>query len=131
MNYSFSGRSLDKLGELDERLQEVLLAAIRLKDFTILEGFRNEQRQNALFNAGKSKLQWPDSKHNFSPALAVDIAPYPIDWANLAEFRYLAGLCVGIAHEKGIELRWGGDWDRDGALSNNRFNDLPHLEIVL
>ena len=39
------------------------------------------------------------------------------------------GIAVGIAKRKGIKLRWGGDWDRDGELSDNRFNDLGHLEI--
>ena len=128
--YRFSTSSQQKLDELDYRLRKVLEAAIQLKDFTVLEGHRGKDRQNALYANGKSKLQWPQSKHNRKASLAVDIAPYPIDWANLDEFQYLAGLCVGIAHEQGVVLRWGGDWDRDGELSDNRFNDLPHLEIV-
>jgi peptidoglycan LD-endopeptidase CwlK len=30
----------------------------------------------------------------------------------------------------GIEIRWGGDWDGDGDLSDHKFNDLPHFELI-
>jgi hypothetical protein len=30
----------------------------------------------------------------------------------------------------GWRLRWGGDWDEDYRLSDNIFDDLPHLEIM-
>ncbi len=96
-----------------------------------MEGHRREERQNVMFRTGKSKLKWPNSKHNQSPSLAVDIAPYPIDWNDFREFDYLAGLVIGIGHQMGVEIRWGGDWNRNGALSDNRFNDLPHFELVL
>ena len=131
MAYRFSARSQDALDECDVRLQRVLAKAIEVLDFTVLEGHRGEARQNQMVANGKSKLRWPNSKHNQSPSLAVDIAPYPIDWANQhSQFQYLAGVVMGIAHEMGIDLRWGGDWDRDGQLSDNTFNDLPHFEVV-
>ena len=127
---SFSSTSQKRLGELDLRLQTVLNEAIKLRDFSIIEGYRGEDRQNRMYREGKSKLKWPHSKHNTTPSRAVDIAPYPIDWGDLDEFRYLAGLVVGIGHALNVPLKWGGDWDQDGVLSNNRFNDLPHIEIV-
>lgn len=130
MSYSFSDRSKKALNTCDPKLAAVLEEAIKLKDFTVLEGHRNRERQQKMFRDGKSKLQWPNSKHNGIPAKAVDIAPYPIDWNNLREFDYLAGLVVGIGAEMGIKIRWGGDWDKDGELSDNSFNDLPHLELV-
>ena len=127
---SFSSTSQKRLGELDLRLQTVLNEAIKLRDFSIIEGYRGEDRQNRMYREGKSKLKWPHSKHNTTPSRAVDIAPYPIDWGDLDEFRYLAGLVVGIGHALNVPLKWGGDWDQDGVLSNNRFNDLPHIEIA-
>ena len=27
-------------------------------------------------------------------------------------------------------LRWGGDWDRDGDLTDNILFDGPHFEII-
>jgi len=29
----------------------------------------------------------------------------------------------------GIRLRWGGDWDGDTELDDNKFDDLPHFEL--
>ena len=43
---------------------------------------------------------------------------------------YFAGFVKGIA--KGmynIDLRWGGDWDNDWEVKDNRFDDFPHFEI--
>ncbi len=28
-----------------------------------------------------------------------------------------------------IEIRWGGDWDRDGDTTDQTFNDLVHWEL--
>ncbi|RMD97826.1 MAG: M15 family peptidase [Bacteroidetes bacterium] len=130
MSYKFGKSSMAQYKTLDHRLQRILDEAIQLVDFTILEGHRPNERQAQLLAEGKSKLGPGQSKHNANPSLAVDIAPYPIDWDNAERFAHLAGICIGIASQLGIKLRWGGDWDMDGELSDNRFNDLPHLEIV-
>ena len=98
-------------------------------DITILEGYRNKAAQDAAFNSGKSKLQYPLSKHNMEPSQAVDVAPYPIDWENTNRFFYLAGLVEAYAKQMGLPIRWGGDWDSDKDFSDQRFNDLPHFEI--
>lgn len=128
--YKFSQKSLDKLSTIDSRLVDILKIAIQHVDFTILEGHRSKDRQQDMFVTGRSKLQYPKSKHNKEPSLAVDIAPYPIDWDDGERFAHLAGLIKGIGISKGIKIRWGGDWDMDGELSDNRFNDLPHLELT-
>lgn len=127
---SFGKRSLQELETLDERLQEILIEAIQYFDFTILCGHRNEEDQNKAYNKGRSKLQWPESKHNSYPSIAVDLAPYPLNWENLNRFYYLMGFIRGLAISKGLNLRFGGDWDRDGEITDNNFNDLPHIEIV-
>jgi len=128
--YSFSQRSLTKLTTVDYRLTKILNIAIRYVDFTVLEGHRSAARQQKMYEAGKSKLQFPHSMHNRQPSCAVDIAPYPIDWLDLERFAHLAGVIKGIGLSKGIRIRWGGDWDMDGELNDNRFNDLPHLELI-
>jgi hypothetical protein len=128
--YKFGKKSLEKRSQLDERLQRVLDVAIQLMDFAILEGTRDEATQNEYFRLGKSKVQFPNSKHNQSPSKAVDIVPYPIDWADKERFSFLAGLIIGIGKAEGVEIRWGGDWNQNGKFHDQDFHDLPHLEIV-
>jgi hypothetical protein len=43
---------------------------------------------------------------------------------------YLLGLYVGVASEMGVELRTGADWDRDGEIVDNGFDDFYHVEKV-
>ena len=37
---------------------------------------RTKTEQDELFAKGKTKLKYPESKHNRDPSLAIDIAPY-------------------------------------------------------
>jgi len=102
-------------------------------DFTVLEGRRSKERQNELYEEGKSKLQWPDSNHNVEDpeelAKAFDLAPYPINWKHKGEFILLGGIVLAVAHEMGVSIRWGGDWDGDKDLNDQSFDDLVHFEI--
>ena len=127
---SFSHKSKQKLLLADYRWQDILNEAIQYVDFTILETYRDRERQEQMFEEGRSTLRWPHSKHNQNPSLAVDIAPYPIDWDDLTRFYRLMGLVQGLAWTKGIETRIGLDWDRDWDHKDNRWNDGPHIEIV-
>lgn len=125
----FGKKSKERLATCDPCLQEICNEAIKVFDFTVLEGHRDEEMQNKLYSEGKSKLRYPDSKHNTSPSKAIDIIPYPIDWQDTERFARLAGLIFGIAHSKGINLRWGGTWKGlDGGLAD--FADMPHFEIA-
>jgi len=101
-------------------------------DFTILEGYRGEEKQNEAFDTGRSQLRYPESKHNTFPCLAVDIAPYPIDWQDTERFVLLAGVIKAVAHSLEVSdlIRWGGDWDRDGQMTDETFRDYPHFELV-
>lgn len=111
-------------------IQEVMNEVIKHFDCSILCGHRTEEEQTKAFNEKRSKVQFPNSKHNSLPSNAVDAAPYPIDWNDLDRFRYFAGYVVGIAASKGYKFRWGGDWDQDTDLNDQNFNDLPHFEFV-
>lgn len=126
----FGSRSLSRLTSCDERLQCVLNEVINHVDCSVLSGYRGEKEQNRLKLEGKSQLSYPHSKHNTMPSVAVDVAPYPIDWNDLNRFRRFAGFVEGVAAAQGVKLRWGGDWDRDWDMKDNRFNDLPHFELV-
>ena len=126
----FGKKSKERLATCDDRLQIICNEAIKVFDFTVLEGHRDEETQNRLFWEGKSKLQFPNSKHNTSPSRAIDIAPYPIDWDDKERFGRLAGLMFGIAFKNGVQLRWGGTWSGLEGKNKSGFYDLPHFEIV-
>ena len=40
-----------------------------------------------------------------------------------------AGFVLGVANQMGIKLRWGGDWDQDFEVQDNKFDDFPHFEL--
>jgi len=124
----FSKRSEIELSTVHEDLQQIAYEAIKYFDFAVLQGYRTEGEQNEAFKTNKSRLQFPDSKHNRLPSDAFDLVPSPIDWEDTSRFYYMAGVIKTIAAQKGIKLRWGGDFNRDGNLKNDKFIDLPHFE---
>lgn len=132
----FGQRSTTNLQQCHPDIQRVLTEAIKVFDFSVICGERNEEAQTIAFKGGKSKLEWPKSKHNKTPSMAVDICPWPIDWENVSSFKFLAGHILGIAHmmlkDKTIthKFRWGGDWDSDKDMDDQKFNDLPHFELL-
>jgi len=128
--YKYGETSLSRLAECHPDLQEILHEAIELMDLTIIQGHRPKVEQDEYFALGTSQVQWPHSKHNSRPSMAVDVAPYPIEWADRERMHYMAGMLKGIAQRKGIDLRWGGDWDMDGEVSDNTFDDLVHFELL-
>jgi len=89
--------------------------------------------------SGASRIDWEynealglytnPGKHGATPSRAVDVVPYPIDWNDTKRFHVMAGLVLGIASEMGIELAWGGDWNRNWVYTDQRFHDLPHYEL--
>lgn len=126
----FSEKSKSKLETCDKRLQKILKKVLKVCDCTVLEGHRSRTRQDDMFHTGKSRIKHPHSKHNTNPSLAVDVAPYPIDWNDRERFSLFAGLVMGVAASMDVKLRWGGDWDGDWLVNDNGFDDLPHFELV-
>jgi peptidoglycan LD-endopeptidase CwlK len=128
----FSKSSLIKLEQCAKPLQLLFNAVVKSYDCTILCGHRSEEEQNQAFAEGKSKLRFPDSKHNLYPSIAVDVAPYPINWEDVNAFYFFAGLVFSKAHALGIDkkLRWGGDWNGNRKFKDETFKDLVHWEII-
>lgn len=126
----FSKTSQDRLDTCHEDLQRLFERVVEEYDCSILCGHRGQEEQNRAFEKGLSKLEFPKSKHNRTPSLAVDVAPYPVDWKNWPEWYHFAGYVKAIARDMGISVRWGGDWDSDNDFEDQNFNDLPHWEIV-
>jgi len=125
----FSETSIKRLGTCDWRLISICGNVIRDFDFTIIQGHRTPEEHAQYLAEGKTKVPYERSKHSRSPSLAVDIAPWPIDWNDIRRFDLLAGRMLQQAYMQGIKLRWGGDWDGDSNLKDQTFNDLVHFEI--
>lgn len=127
---AFGKTSVERLATCDPRLQELFKEVIKYFDCTIACGTRSKEDQDKAVAEGKSKTPYPKSKHNSNPSKAVDVYPYPVDFNDVNRMRFFAGFVLGIAAQKGIKVRWGGDWNRDTQLKDNSFNDLPHFELV-
>ena len=140
----FSAVSKRRLNTCHPAIQQVFRKVIQTMDCTILEGYRDQPRQDRLWKVGKSKKRFPGSRHNRIPSEAVDVAPY---WPNephirwpapdapgyakiLGQWYFFAGYVLATADSMEIPMRWGGDWDRDYYIHDNRFDDLCHFELV-
>ena len=126
---SFSTRSLDRLSTCEPRLVELFMEVVKVYDCSVIEGRRSRERQDELYRTGFSRVQYPNSRHNPKPSMAVDVAPYPIDWNDRERFVAFGSFVRGVAYARGIALRGGGDWDTDFDLKDQTFMDLVHFEI--
>lgn len=124
---TFSALSKGRLETCHPALQHLFNEVIKHYNCTILEGHRTHKRQQELYSQGKSKLKY--SKHNETPSLAVDVAPYPIDWNNTIQFYHFVGFVLGTAKQLNIPIRTGADWDKDNDFNDQTFNDLVHFEL--
>lgn len=132
----FSNQSLQNLSSCHEDLQVLFNEVILHFDCSVLCGFRNEAEQTEAFISNHSKLNWPNSKHNKSPSMAIDVSPYPVDWQDREQFYLFAGYVLATAEQlyqigaMGRRVRWGGDWDSDKQLNDDSFADLLHFELM-
>jgi len=135
---AFSKNSLNKLRTCDINLQVLFNEVVKDYDCTIVFGYRNEIEQNEAFNKGNSKVQYPMSKHNTVPSLAVDAAPYVnggVSW-NLNQCYHFSGYVLGIWNTLKREgkvygtLRCGADWSRDYSVTDETFIDCAHFELI-
>jgi peptidoglycan L-alanyl-D-glutamate endopeptidase CwlK len=127
---SFSDRSLAALNTCHADLVELFTEVIKHWDCTVLCGHRDKAAQDEAYRTGHSMKPWPESKHNQTPSLAVDVAPYPINWEDWERFYAFAGFVLGVATMLHIPIRSGLDWDSDRDLHDQTFMDSPHFELT-
>jgi len=128
----FGKKSLLNLSQADEKLQILFDEVVKHYDCSVICGHRGRAEQEDAFQKGKSKLRFPKSKHNSLPSKAVDVVPYingAISWDSRECYAF-GGFVMGVASQMGLKIRWGGDWDSDGSVSDNKFNDLVHFELA-
>ena len=121
----FGKRSKRRLKGIHPKLVSVLNELVKIMDVTVIEGIRSKERQLELLEKGATKVKY--SEH--MDGKAVDLAPYPIDWKDRDRFHYMGGMIRGIAKQLNVSVRWGGDWDSDGEVKDNGFDDLVHVEL--
>ena len=130
----FGKTSMRRLSTCDGRLQRLFTRVNERFTCTIICGGRGEAEQNEAFRTGKSKLRYPDGKHNKTPSQAVDVMPDPVCWdetaKNIEQLTLFAGYVLGVASEMGINIRWGHDWDKDMKPDTRGLVDRPHYELV-
>ena len=121
MTFALSQRSKDRLSGVHPDLVKVIEEAIKESplDFSITEGVRTKERQQALFDSGKSQTM--NSRH--LSGKAVDIAVIKdgeITW-DFKHYQTVADHIKSIAKDMGVEIVWGGDW--------KSLRDGPHFEL--
>ena len=122
----FSSKSLNKLTGVDSRLVTLAYEIVtNHHDCSVVYGLRTIEEQKKLVDEGLSKTM--NSRH--LTGHAIDLVPYPIDWNNEKRFYYFSGMVLAIAKTMNIPIRWGGDWDMDNDLDDQKFMDLVHFEI--
>ena len=116
-----SSASRQRLDGAHPLLRELFLAVADKAAIEVLESQRGRSAQERAFALGHSRAHFGQSAHNWSPAIALDVVPAPLDWTDLPRFRALAVLVKDEAKLRRIPLVWGGDWAR--------LRDMPHYEL--
>lgn len=126
----FSVDSAERLSHAHPLLQKLMNEAIKQFDFVILQSQRGRADQELAFKLKYTKVHFGNSAHNWKPAIALDIAPFPVDWKNHKPFHILQlEIIKPLAKKLGIPIRQGIDWDMDGQTTDETFIDLPHVEL--
>lgn len=118
---AFSNSSLKRLNSCHSDLRDLFTEVVKHYDCTVLCGHRDVVAQTEAFDKGHSKVQYPNSRHNSMPSMAIDVVPYPIDWDDKDRFIEFAGFVFGIASQMDINIEWGGHF--------KSFFDGPHFQI--
>jgi len=121
--FKYSKKSLENLNSCEERLIRLFSEAIKTSpmDISVLSGYRGKKEQNRLQTEGFSQLIYPRSMHNKEPSLAIDVVPFPVDWADINRYRILSYHIKIIAWKLDLKIDWGGDW--------KNFPDYPHWQL--
>ena len=93
----------------------------------VTEGYRSPERQDELYTRERSApgpvvtyKRGGESKHNFLPSRALDVAVLLADgsvsWSGLLLSKFARLMKAADAR-----VRWGGDWPK--------FKDRPHFEV--
>ncbi|KQV35542.1 MULTISPECIES: M15 family metallopeptidase [unclassified Rhizobium] len=125
----FGVASRTNFAKCHPHLQLIANKAIKEIDFRVLDSKRGRDAKTRAYKTGKSKAKFGQSAHNYVPAIAFDLFPFPYDRNDRKAFTRLAEIVMRMAKEKGIPLRWGGDWNMDGDKTKSDAWDMLHFEL--
>ncbi|MCK5611781.1 M15 family peptidase [Candidatus Pacearchaeota archaeon] len=130
----FGRRSKINLNSCHPDLQRLFREVVKKYDCSVLDGHRTEGEHEEMRLAipPVTEVMWEDSKHHYIPSLAADVAPW-IDGDVCFEPRqcyHFAGYVLRVAHELGIKIRCGADWDLDNNINDQTFRDIIHFELI-
>ena len=135
MNFKLSERSLERAKDVNPKLINLILLAIRRTpiDFGVawMGGKRTAEEQNQLFKEGYSQCDGYEklSKHQSGDAIDLNIFVGSKLVENKEMLCVVAGVMFSCANELGIKIIWGRDWNSNGDLRDNKFNDQYHFEL--
>ena len=150
--YERGARSAGQLATCHHDLAIIAGDLLDVYDHSIEQGARTieEQIRNILRGASKtidSRHIPRDAQGNYDPTepcIAFDLLPYSrgvnpwpqaddsrkVQVKKANRFYFMQGVILQIAYGHNIEIRQGVDWDMDGDFFDQRFDDLPHVELV-
>jgi len=119
-----------RLAKAHPLLRKLFDEVARRVDIIILDSQRGRAAQELAYRSKRSKARFGQSAHNWTPAIALDVCPKPIDWKDTKPFVRLAReIVLPLSVELNIPVRWGGDFDMDGRSDDEKFFDAPHWEL--
>ena len=126
----FSKGSADRLSRAHPLLQKLMNAAIKEFDFVVLGSMRGRADQELAYKLGRTMVHFGNSAHNWTPAIALDICPYPVDWSNTKAFITMQMEVIKpLAAKLDVPIRQGMDWNMNGVITDEHFIDYPHVEL--
>ena len=155
-NFRYGNRSKKNLASCHKDLQLIAETALKYSqvDITIIEGERSVERQQMLYDTGKSKV----NPKRYSPEVLVTKGKHITNdfrkesWAfdfiahvpgkpklafDTTHLMYLVGVLTSVGemlYQEGKishKVRSGANWDRDGELKYDQtFFDAPHIELI-
>ena len=126
----FGKTSMSRLEGVHPLLVDWAFRLVTVMDCSVIYGVRTLSEQRVLVEKEASMTM--DSYHLIQPdgyGHALDLAPYPIDWNDYKRFYVLIGMGLMLAHDMGIPITNGRDWDGDLDFDDQSFNDFLHWQI--
>ena len=97
-------------------------------DIIITEGLRTLEQQKKYLATGKSKTL--KSRHLIGNAIDICFSVNgKINWNDMTYWALAGKHFNQYAKLKDLNLRWGGDWNKNGNYKDEKFLDAPHFEI--
>ena len=124
-------RSMRNLRNAHPLLYQLLFEAGKQMDFIVADSLRGRVAQTKALMTGHSKVKFGESAHNWFPALACDLYPKPFS-QNIPISKFVKlqlQIIKPLAIKMRIPIRQGIDFNMNGNLSDDRWDDLPHIEL--